>query len=376
MKIDSSSIAMSSNRSYAAIHEKKSAEIITKDDEAATIELSDKSKSMLDQLEENKERILKEREERNEKNLLDRLQQATGRRTEGVSGQGEPRVMSEDEVQLEILKRMMEVLRRLRGGDTMSVQGELDQLQTRYKGTAVRQAAVYQISTPIKSAPTGWTRTTVKSEFFAEMENTCYQAQGTVKTADGRELNFGVSLEMSRAFCAKYESMTQEEYICTDPLVINLDGNIGSVSDQKFLFDLDSDGEEELISFAGRGSGFLALDKNGDGVINDGSELFGTSSGNGFADLAEYDEDGNGWIDENDSVFEKLKVWTKDEQGNNKLISIAEAGVGAIYLGYAGTEFSLNEAETNHTNGIIRSTGIYLKENGQAGTIQHIDLTL
>ena len=268
--------------------------------------------------------------------------------------------MSEDEVQLEILKRMMEVLRRLRGGDTMSVQGELDQLQTRYKGTAARQAAVYQISTPIKRAPTGWTRTTVKSEFFAEMENTCYQAQGTVKTADGRELNFGVSLEMSRAFCAKYESITQEEYICTDPLVINLDGNVGSVSDQKFLFDLDSDGEEELISFAGRGSGFLALDKNGDGVINDGSELFGTSSGNGFADLAEYDEDGNGWIDENDSVFEKLKVWTKDEQGNNKLISIAEAGVGAIYLGYAGTEFSLNEAETNHTNGIIRSTGIYL----------------
>ena len=35
-----------------------------------------------------------------------------------------------------------------------------------------------------------------------------------------------------------------------------------------------------------------------------------------FKDLAEYDEDHNGWIDENDSIFSKLKVWTKDENGN------------------------------------------------------------
>ena len=41
------------------------------------------------------------------------------------------------------------------------------------------------------------------------------------------------------------------------------------------------------------GSGYLALDKNGDGTINDGSELFGTRNGDGFADLAQYDEDGN-----------------------------------------------------------------------------------
>ena len=37
-------------------------------------------------------------------------------------------------------------------------------------------------------------------------------------------------------------------------------------------------------------------------------KLFGTSSGDGFKDLAEYDEDGNGWIDENDSIFNRLKV--------------------------------------------------------------------
>ena len=63
------------------------------------------------------------------------------------------------------------------------------------------------------------------------------------------------------------------------------------LSDQTFYFDLDADGKEEEISVL-NGSGYLALDKNGDGVINDGSELFGTKNGDGFADLARYDEDG------------------------------------------------------------------------------------
>lgn len=219
-------------------------------------------------------------------------------------------------------------------------------------------------------------KTTVSSAFVAETEHTAFQANGVVKTADGRELNFGVTVEMSRAFAARYDKITQEDYIVTDPLVINLNTNVASVSDQKFLFDIDSDGKEESISFAGKGSGFLALDKNKDGRINDGSELFGTRSGDGFRDLAAYDEDGNGWIDENDSIFKDLKVWTKDENGKDILMDLRQANVGAIYLGSTETEFSLNRAEDNHTDGIIRRTGLYLKETGEVGTVQHVDLTL
>ena len=88
-----------------------------------------------------------------------------------------------------------------------------------------------------------------------------------------------------------------------------------------------------------KGSGYLALDTNADGIINDGSELFGTQSGNGFKDLLSHDEDGNGWIDEADSIFQKLKIWTMDENGVSTLLDLAEAGLGAIYLGYENTEF-------------------------------------
>ena len=89
-----------------------------------------------------------------------------------------------------------------------------------------------------------------------------------------------------------------------------------------------------------------------------------------------YDKDGNGWIDEADDVFNNLKIWTKNADGTDSLIAIGKAGVGAIYLGAASTQFSLNDLETNETNGVIQKTGVFLKENGSVGTIQHIDFAI
>lgn len=223
-------------------------------------------------------------------------------------------------------------------------------------------------------AGTAWKRVTSESTTFSESEATTFQSQGVAVTADGRSIHFDVALNMSRSFTATHEAFASEEVILMDPLIINLDSDVTSLSGAKFQFDLDSDGENETISFAGAGSGFLALDSNGNGVIDDGSELFGTKSGDGFADLAAHDADGNGWIDENDAVYSKLRVWTKDAGGNDRLMNLKEANVGAIYLGSADTEFSLNDAQTNGTNGVIRKTGIYLKETGEAGTLSHVDL--
>ena len=198
---------------------------------------------------------------------------------------------------------------------------------------------------------------------------------GTVRTADGREISFNVDLAMSRSFTQVYKhemNLAALQKTC-DPLVINFDAGSASLSDQKFLFDVDADGEKDSISMLGAGSGYLALDKNGDGVINDGSELFGPQSGNGFQDLAAYDEDGNGWIDEGDSIWSKLKIWCKNPDGTDSLYSLSEKGVGAICLQNASTDFALKGNE-NKDNGYIRSTGIFLYENGNVGTVQHLDL--
>ncbi len=206
-----------------------------------------------------------------------------------------------------------------------------------------------------------------------ESEETSFSTVGKVRTADGREIDFNINVGMSRTVQERYMESLQLGFTMCDPLVINLDTDIASLSDQTFYFDIDADGELDEISKLGPGSGYLALDKNGDGQINDGSELFGTASGNGFADLAEYDEDGNGWIDENDAIWEKLKIWCKDEEGNDVLYRLADKGVGAICLQNVSTDFTLKGA-SGQTQGAIRNSGLFLYENGAAGTIQHVDV--
>ncbi len=207
-----------------------------------------------------------------------------------------------------------------------------------------------------------------------ETEDTSFSTVGTVRTADGREINFNVEVGMSREFQQYYQDdLNLASFQMCDPLVINLDTDVAELSDQKFYFDIDADGEKDEVSMLGKGSGYLALDKNGDGVINDGSELFGTESGNGFADLAKYDEDGNGWIDENDSVWSKLQIWCKDENGQDVLYRLADKGVGAICLQNASTDFTM-KASDGSTKGAIRNTGVFLYENGNVGTIQHVDV--
>lgn len=211
---------------------------------------------------------------------------------------------------------------------------------------------------------------------YEETETTTFSTSGKVVTADGREIEFGIDVTMSRSFYQEYTqrySPSVANY--RDPLVINLDGSVPSVSDQSFFFDLDCDGEAEEMAALGGGNGFLALDKNGDGIIGDGSELFGALTGNGFEELATYDLDGNGWIDEADEIFSRLKVFAKDENGNDILFTLKEAGVGAICLRAEKTPFNLTD-ENNVSKAMIRQSGFYLHENGVPGLIQQMDMAM
>ena len=301
------------------------------------------------------------------------------------SGFGESDIRDKlQEMKASVLQKMLDLLHGIKNKEPLTF-GELTKgrvLDLRSSGYKLADMRVQLFSAgadglpqaQTTSAGTVWRKVTSTNVERSEREATAFQSQGFAVTEDGRAIHFDVAFSMSREFTSNYESVKAENVIMTDPLIINLDSDAASLSGAKFAFDLDGDGQKENISFAGQGSGFLALDANGNGVIDDGNELFGTKSGDGFADLAAYDEDGNGWIDENDAVYDKLRVWTKDADGGDNLMSLKEANVGAIYLDSARTQFSLNDAATNETNGVIRRTGVYLKETGEAGTIQHVDL--
>ena len=393
MKIANSSVVMASGHQESSYSYKKSVTMeasISKDLPGAILTLSAEAegKSFIESMEEYKEQKKEEaarKKQENEQKYADSM--AEQLRKLQKSGSLNMEMSDEYRMKLELLKRLFQMLTR---GRALDDSGNLTQdspeildlrspsyrIGTESSSTSASVKSLGSISIGTGGSGTTWQRVTATSGFVSESESTTFASSGMVKTQDGRSIDFNIEVSMSRAFTSQINTLTTQNYIKTDPLVINLDTDIGSVTDQKFLFDLDSDGDEEEISFAGKGSGFLALDRDGDGRIGDGSELFGTKSGDGFKDLAAFDEDGNGWIDENDSIYSKLKVWTKDEDGNDYLINLKDADVGAIYLDNADTQFSLKDGN-NRLNGEIKKTGIYLHEStGAAGTLNHVDLAV
>ena len=217
-----------------------------------------------------------------------------------------------------------------------------------------------------------------RHESYTEIEQTSYEASGSVRTADGREINFNLSLSMARSYHTESSTSLRlgDARQKSDPLVINFSGNAAQLTTQRFAFDLNSDGTaSEQINFVTGGSGFLAFDQNGDGAINNGSELFGTKTGDGFTELAQLDSDQNGWIDENDATYTQLSVWTKGSAGQDSLRSLQEANVGAINLARIVTPFDIKDA-SNSLLGQVRSSGVYLQESGGVGSIQQVDLTV
>ncbi len=213
---------------------------------------------------------------------------------------------------------------------------------------------------------------------YTESEQTQFAASGVVRTEDGKTIAFSVSLAMERYYHEESSVSIRlgDARQKSDPLVLNFNGNAVQLTDRRFAFDLNSDGKaDEQINFVGSGSGFLAFDRNADGAINNGAELFGTKTGDGFAELAKLDGDKNGWIDENDAAFAQLSVWRKDSAGNDQLTSLKEANVGAISLARVATPFDIKDS-SNALQGQIRSSGIFLQENGGVGTVQQVDLTV
>ncbi|MDE1546971.1 VCBS repeat-containing protein [Dechloromonas agitata] len=227
-----------------------------------------------------------------------------------------------------------------------------------------------------EGGPVGWGMAYDRHESYTEIEQTSFSASGQVRTADGREIAFDLQLSMARAYHEESDISLRlgDAARKTDPLVLNFSGTAAQLTDQRFAFDLNADGRTEQINFVAPGSGFLVFDRNRDGKVNDGRELFGPSTNDGFQELAALDDDRNGWIDENDAAYEQLQVWTRDGEGKDRLQSLADASVGAIALARIATPFDIKNND-NQLLGQIRNSGIFLQENGTAGTIQQIDLT-
>lgn len=138
------------------------------------------------------------------------------------------------------------------------------------------------------------------------------------------------------------------------PLVIDMDGDgveLVSLDDSTAFFDLNIDGFAELTGWVNPDDALLALDIDGDGVIDDNSELFGDQTGfaHGFLALAAHDGNNDGVIDANDAVFADLIVW-QDANGDgfsaaSEMQSLTDVGITSIDVSAA----SINETNEGHS---------------------------
>ncbi len=167
-----------------------------------------------------------------------------------------------------------------------------------------------------------------------------------------------------------------------DPLVLDLDGDGVETLGQQAVtyFDHDANGFAELTGWASGDDGFLALDRNGDGRINDGRELFGDHTvlaggavaSNGLQALSEWDLVGNGGngdgiISASDAVWDSLRVWQDvDVDGfsdSGELFALSALGISAINLAFTATGAGDGLGNTQ------QRAGSFSRSNGSSGTI-------
>ena len=164
-----------------------------------------------------------------------------------------------------------------------------------------------------------------------------------------------------------------------DPLVFDLGGDgitTVSIDDSNAFFDLDNNGFAEKTSWVGAKEGLLAYDKNGDGIINGGNELFGdrtlmkdgrTLASSGFTALAEYDDNKDGKIDGNDTIYTLLRIW-QDSDGDGiasagELKQLVDLGIVSIGLSYNNT------GVTDGANNIQVRTGTFTLADGSSRAV-------
>ena len=136
------------------------------------------------------------------------------------------------------------------------------------------------------------------------------------------------------------------------PLILDLDGD-GVEADTYAFFDHEGEGFAELTNWVGADDGLLVWDRNADGVINDGSELFGNNTvlqnGNkaehGFAALADLDDNGDGVIDASDTAWTELRVmrWADDngngikDDGEESLVTLDSLDIESLNTGFTNS---------------------------------------
>ncbi len=151
-------------------------------------------------------------------------------------------------------------------------------------------------------------------------------------------------------------------YWTFSPIALDLNGDgihTTALGDTEGRFDLLNNGKPIESGWLSGEDAFLAVDTNGNGIIDDRSELFGGAIGDGFAKLAGYDSNNDGVVDAQDVNFSDLQVWQDSNENHQtdegELISLDEAGIASLNVDYTN-EYAEDNSNVLLERGTATST--------------------
>ncbi|WP_417703379.1 hypothetical protein [Rheinheimera aquimaris] len=190
---------------------------------------------------------------------------------------------------------------------------------------------------------------------------------GELILKNGESISFALDFSMELSW-ARY-SYTEQRM--QDPLLVSLSGEPVQLTENSSDFDLRNDGSNMQLPQLAARQYYLAYDRNQDQQVNNGSELFGPRTGQGFAELAEYDDNANGVIDAGDDIWQYLYLWRPEQS----LLSMQQAKLGAISIASTATPMPLHNAD-NTLAGQLQRSGLAFMTDGKPALVQQIDLVV
>jgi hypothetical protein len=254
-----------------------------------------------------------------------------------------------------LLDKLGRLLERQRTGDSAELDHRISRLVDRIRKLFNAQYGTPH-SQPPSSTPTRLTADYRRTESIQEAEATSVRASGTVVTDDGRQIDFSQALDLARAYARTTTTIASVHQSATVAPSQSTSAPVPPGAAPNPVASVPAAGALQIDGAA------LGYDRNGDGKI-EASELLGTA-GNGFAQLAELDSDGNGFVDSGDAAMGRLAL-----VDGGTTTSVTDRGIGALYTGSVAAPFG------GTGPGALAAAGLYLNENGTTGFIRQVNLT-